>query len=195
MKKKHVLKGMTLVEVMVSLVILSVLVAMSSAMIIISMNLLLKNARMRDAQNNGNSIYEFIERKLEYAVSLKITNTDEKNEITGVYTEKIYIKDGVIALGCDPSDVSVPKDVLDKRTICSTQMLRGADYDISFSQGEEPEKIYLTVSIKRENEVVYERSGMIRFLNYEYCSDETVSNLEADTQMSGDMIISYSYFE
>lgn len=195
MRKIHPVKGFTLVEVMVSLVIVSILIAMSSVMIIASLNMLGKNAQIRDAQNNANSVYNLIEKKLEYAVEVNITPGGEKNSVTGAYTEKIYINDGAVVINCDPTDKSNSADRINKSTVCSKQMLRGADIDISFSRGTQKESIFLSVKIKRDEQVIYERSGEIPFLNYSYITDENFCSLKADTSISGDMTIGYSYFE
>jgi prepilin-type N-terminal cleavage/methylation domain-containing protein len=74
MKKR--LKGFTLAEVMVSLVILTIVVTISSTMIISSLNLLLKNAFIRDAQNNGNEIYQLLEDKLRYSQHFRIISDE-----------------------------------------------------------------------------------------------------------------------
>ena len=57
--KKRRLSGLTLVEVMVSLVIIVILISISSVVMITGMNVFSENAVMCAAQDDGNNIYNF----------------------------------------------------------------------------------------------------------------------------------------
>ena len=57
MKKKKKRRGFSLVEVMTSLVIMVILIAIASGVIITTFNIFGRNALFRAAQNNGNNVY------------------------------------------------------------------------------------------------------------------------------------------
>ncbi|MDO5149299.1 MAG: PilW family protein [Oscillospiraceae bacterium] len=79
MKKKNKLRGFTLVEVMTSLVIMVILIAIASGVIITTFNIFGRNALFRAAQNNGNNVYNFIYDHLSYVTALKIDETVDIN--------------------------------------------------------------------------------------------------------------------
>ncbi len=181
MRKK--LKGFTLTEVMVSLVILSILITISSAMIISSLNLLLKNAQIRDAQNNGNEIFNLLENKLRYSQQFIISTDDNEYIINASYTENIDIHDGEMSIDLKP--------------VYSREQLRNADCDISICQLSD-NKIKLSVEIKRHDELVYSKSGDIYLENAVDNGNNSmgvrVSNLENEETKTGNMKISIGYY-
>lgn len=84
MKKKKKLRGFSLVEVMTSLVIMVILIAIASGVIITTFNIFGRNALFRAAQNNGNNVYNFIYDHLSYATALKIDKTVDINTKNGL---------------------------------------------------------------------------------------------------------------
>jgi prepilin-type N-terminal cleavage/methylation domain-containing protein len=82
MKNKPVRKkfrGFTLVEVMTSLVIMTILIAVASGVIIVTFDIFARSAIKRAAQNNGNNVYNYIYDHLSYATSLEIDRTVDIN--------------------------------------------------------------------------------------------------------------------
>lgn len=183
MKKR--LKGFTLTEVMVSLVILTIVVTISSTMIISSLNLLLKNAFIRDAQNNGNEIYQLLEDKLRYAQQFKvIIQDDEDSLISASYTETIEIDGEGMKINS--------KSIYDKK------QLKNADCCIRLMQKDTLRDIQLTVELKRDNELIYSKSGNVTLENADVEGKnkmgEYVSNLETEKLIEGNIKISIGYY-
>ncbi|MBR6924577.1 MAG: prepilin-type N-terminal cleavage/methylation domain-containing protein [Oscillospiraceae bacterium] len=96
MKNKPVKKkfrGFTLVEVMTSLLIMTILIAVASGVIIVTFDIFARSAVRRAAQNNGNNVYNYIYDHLSYATSLKIgdrVDINNKDDIESVMTELGY---------------------------------------------------------------------------------------------------------
>ena len=78
-KVKKKFKGFTLVEVMTSLVIMTILIAIASAVIIVTFDIFARSSIRRAAQNNGNNVYNYIYDHLSYATSLEIDRTVDIN--------------------------------------------------------------------------------------------------------------------
>ncbi|MBP1590988.1 MAG: prepilin-type N-terminal cleavage/methylation domain-containing protein, partial [Oscillospiraceae bacterium] len=72
-------KGFTLVEVMTSLVIITILISIASGVIIVTFDIFARSAVKRAAQNNGNNVYNYIYDHLSYATALKIDQTVDIN--------------------------------------------------------------------------------------------------------------------
>ncbi|MBR6837730.1 MAG: prepilin-type N-terminal cleavage/methylation domain-containing protein, partial [Oscillospiraceae bacterium] len=90
-KKKF--KGFTLVEVMTSLVIMTILISVASGVIIVTFDIFGRSALKRAAQDNGNNVYNYIYDHLSYATALKIDQTvdiNNKEKIESVMTELGY---------------------------------------------------------------------------------------------------------
>ena len=91
--KKNRFKGFTLVEVMTSLVIMTILIAVASGVIIVTFDIFGRSAVRRAAQNNGNNVYNYIYDHLSYATALKIDQTvdiNNKENMVSVMTELGY---------------------------------------------------------------------------------------------------------
>ena len=90
-KKKF--KGFTLVEVMTSLVIMTILISVASGVIIVTFDIFGRSALKRAAQDNGNNVYNYIYDHLSYATALKIDQTvdiNNKENMVSVMTELGY---------------------------------------------------------------------------------------------------------
>ena len=192
MKKKKKLRGFSLVEVMTSLVIMVILIAIASGVIITTFNIFGRNALFRAAQNNGNNVYNFIYDHLSYATALKIDETVDINtknglsfideddlKITGTegsetveiipYYERINIKKDSMSL--TRKSISTPVKILGGNTV-----MNGCSCIVSFEQYPitdptdnsktiKPDTISFKVEIVRNDEVSYSRQGSIPILN------------------------------
>lgn len=192
MKKKKKLRGFSLVEVMTSLVIMVILIAIASGVIITTFNIFGRNALFRAAQNNGNNVYNFIYDHLSYATALKIDETVDINtknglsfideddlKITGTegsetveiipYYERINIKKDSMSL--TRKSISTPVKILGGNTV-----MNGCSCIVSFEQYPitdptdnsktiKPDTISFKVEIVRNDEVFYSRQGSIPILN------------------------------
>lgn len=154
MKKR--LKGFTLTEVMVSLVILTIVVTISSTMIISSLNLLLKNAFIRDAQNNGNEIYRLLEDKIRYSQHFRIISNEESAEILA--------EEGLVASYTETIEISEDSMKINSKNIYDEKQLKNADCLIRLKQNT-PADIQLTVELKRDDELIYSKSGSVTLEN------------------------------
>jgi len=171
MKKR--LKGFTLTEVMVSLVILTIVVTISSTMIISSLNLLLKNAFIRDAQNNGNEIYQLLEDKLRYSQHFRIISDEE--------SEESLAEEGLVASYTETIEISKDSMRINSKDIYDKKQLKNADCFIRLKQNT-PDNIQLTVELKREDELIYSKSGNVTLENADVEGknrlDKCISNLD-----------------
>lgn len=192
MKKKNKLRGFSLVEVMTSLVIMVILIAIASGVIITTFNIFGRNALFRAAQNNGNNVYNFIYDHLSYATALKIDETVDINtknglsfideddlKITGTegsetveiipYYERINITKDSMSL--TRKSISTPVNILGGNTV-----MNGCSCIVSFEQYPitdptdnsktiKPDTISFKVEIVRDDEVFYSRQGSIPILN------------------------------
>lgn len=93
MKKIKNLKGFTLVEEVVSLVILSILILVASGMMIAAMRVYSVNVKTQSAQEKGKYVYELLDDKLTY--SSGFTYSDGTNGVFSPENETYY-KGGVV---------------------------------------------------------------------------------------------------
>lgn len=71
-KKRFTCRGMTLVEVSVSMVIMVILIGVSGGIMIAGMNIYWKDAQLRAAQNEGNAVFALLHEKLSYAAGFSV---------------------------------------------------------------------------------------------------------------------------
>lgn len=219
MKKKNKLRGFSLVEVMTSLVIMVILIAIASGVIITTFNIFGRNALFRAAQNNGNNVYNFIYDHLSYATALKIDETvdintknglsfiDEKDlKITGTegsetveiipYFERMEITDKSMSLM--RKSVSEKVQIFGENTI-----MNGCSCIVSFGQYPvtdptdnsktiKPDTISFKVEIVRDGEVFYSRQGNIPILN-KSAKDHIIITNNISTENNNKINMLYTY--
>lgn len=238
-KKKF--RGFTLVEVMTSLVIMTILISVASGVIIVTFDIFGRSALKRAAQDNGNNVYNYIYDHLSYATYLEIgesvdinikgakafvsdeeyrkrigeekfiendgADEDEKYEI-GKYFEQLTVypasvsnpSSGIISdcMKLKRKDVNTEvfvygkQDENDSSKIINT--MNGCDCIISFDKYDndtKPDTIGFSVTIKRDDEIFYERDGSIPILNKEL-KDHIYINKKIDNEM-GQIKIFYTY--
>lgn len=181
MKTKK-LKGFTLVEVMTSLVILSIMIVIASSVIITTFNIFGKNSVMRAAQNEGNNIYNFLYERLSYSTYLKINSSVDINSIGDNYYEEIVIS----GLDTGNGHISLKRKNMEGVAVdifgtpektpynfkCEVVLSEETEKDNEGNDiTEEGRKLYrkdiinCTVRIIRDNETLYEKNGFIPLYN------------------------------
>ncbi|MDD6082411.1 MAG: type II secretion system protein [Oscillospiraceae bacterium] len=219
MKKKNKLRGFSLVEVMTSLVIMVILIAIASGVIITTFNIFGRNALFRAAQNNGNNVYNFIYDHLSYATALKIDETVDINtknglsfideddlKITGTegsetveiipYYERINITKDSMSL--TRKSISTPVNILGGNTV-----MNGCSCIVSFEQYPitdptdnsktiKPDTISFKVEIVRDGEVFYSRQGNIPILN-KSAKDHIIITDNISTENNNKINMLYTY--
>lgn len=219
MKKKNKLRGFSLVEVMTSLVIMVILIAIASGVIITTFNIFGRNALFRAAQNNGNNVYNFIYDHLSYATALKIDKSVDINtknglsfidvddlKITGTegsetveiipYYERMEITDKSMSLM--RKAISTPVNILGGNTV-----MNGCSCIVSFEQYPvtdptdnsktiKPDTISFKVEIVRDDEVFYSRQGSIPILN-KSAKDHIIITDNISTENNNKINMLYTY--
>lgn len=219
MKKKNKLRGFSLVEVMTSLVIMVILIAIASGVIITTFNIFGRNALFRAAQNNGNNVYNFIYDHLSYATALKIDKTvdintkdslsfideddlkvtvSEGSETVEIlpYFERMEITDKSMSLM--RKSISTPVNILGGNTV-----MNGCSCIVSFEQYPvtdptdnsktiKPDTISFKVEIVRDDEVFYSRQGNIPILN-KSAKDHIIITDNISTENNNKINMLYTY--
>ena len=239
MKNKPVKKkfrGFTLVEVMTSLVIMTILIAVASGVIIVTFDIFARSAIKRAAQNNGNNVYNYIYDHLSYATSLEIDRTvdiniegakafvsdeetrkligeekfkenadaadEEKKYEVNTYFEQLtaYPLSGATADCMKLTRKDVNKEVFiygkqdeeDSSKIVNT--MNGCDCIIKFDKYDnaaKPDTIGFSVTLKRDDEIFYDRKGSIPILNEEL--KEHISIADDISNETGNINLFYTY--
>lgn len=184
------LKGFTLTEVMVTLVILGLIITLSSGMIMMSTNLVLKNAQTVTAQNQGISVYNDIEKRIRFADKLLITNKTDEIDFsdacnTKTNEEKILISDNIMVKNLKNDNngnlplpytnadsfadfFSINEKVLNQKdtsyVVYNTAMLKNETCSVSLKK-ESEEYVRLSVKLFLDSDLKYERTGSIKLLN------------------------------
>ncbi len=187
---KKSLKGFTLTEVLVTLVILGLIITLSSGMILMSTNLVLKNAQLVNAQNQGISVYGDIEKRIRYANKLLITDkTDEIDFYDACNTktneEKFLINGNIMVKnlkydinGNFPAPFSQAdsfsgffisnEELLNRKdtsyVVYNTEILKNETCTVSIKK-ESDDHLKLSVKLYYDSELKYERTGSIKLLN------------------------------
>ncbi len=227
MKKKSRLRGFTLVETMTSLVIMVILIAIASGVIITTFNIFGKNALFRAAQNEGNNVYNFLYNNISYATGLKIGKSDdiyydENSSLVRGFDE--ILKKDKYEKFTDSNDNEIIKDSiqqyyevikisesnkkgvvsLNRKNVNTKLYLFGSkdgtpynfDCKISFAKKSE-NMLNCTVTIGREEEIFYEKSGNIPLYNEKEISGNFFINGEEDaiSNQNNDIVIIYTYIQ
>ena len=219
MKKKNKLRGFSLVEVMTSLVIMVILIAIASGVIITTFNIFGRNALFRAAQNNGNNVYNFIYDHLSYATALKIDktvdiNTKESLSFIDEDDLKITVSEGSETVEIIPyfermeitdksmslmrKSISTPVNILGGNTV-----MNGCSCIVSFEQYPvtdptdnsktiKPDTISFKVEIVRDGEVFYSRKGNIPILN-KSAKDHIIITDNISTENNNKINMLYTY--
>ena len=219
MKKKKKLRGFSLVEVMTSLVIMVILIAIASGVIITTFNIFGRNALFRAAQNNGNNVYNFIYDHLSYATALKIDKTvdiNTKDSLSFIDEDdlKITVSEGSETVEIIPyfermeitdesmslmrKSISTPVNILGGNTV-----MNGCSCIVSFEQYPvtdptdnsktiKPDTISFKVEIVRDGEVFYSRKGNIPILN-KSAKDHIIITDNISTENNNKINMLYTY--
>ena len=219
MKKKKKLRGFSLVEVMTSLVIMVILIAIASGVIITTFNIFGRNALFRAAQNNGNNVYNFIYDHMSYATALKIDKTvdiNTKDSLSFIDEDdlKITVSEGSETVEIIPyfermeitdksmslmrKSISTPVNILGGNTV-----MNGCSCIVSFEQYPvtdptdnsktiKPDTISFKVEIVRDDEVFYSRQGSIPILN-KSAKDHIIITDNISTENNNKINMLYTY--
>ncbi len=174
-KLRHDKRGMTLIEMVISLVILSILMTSTMGMITSSMSIFTSTTMASIDRMVGNSVYSTLENSLKYATHLTISDTPDADStaqsfclaVTDTETNSGNLQyrakgDSYLAL----YDSSYYKG----RTI---------QYDIE-EVGADNRHVKITVNIYREGDIVYTKTATIKCINLALIksssNDNTINN-------------------
>lgn len=147
-------KGVTLVEMVVTIAIITIIVGLTSTIILASQNIFRRNANEIFGKQIGENILNFVKEELEYSTTMKIS---DEQDLTGEYTNALYVEDGRLMYYKD--DLGFV-DLFGSEFYNSYKVYLDLDAE-NFSLS----RLYLRV-LDAEDEIVYETSTTIRFLNY-----------------------------
>lgn len=218
---KKSLKGFTLTEVLVTLVILGFIITLSSGMIIMSTNLVLKDAQLVNAQNQGISVFTDIEKRIKYADKLLVTDKTDEIDFeeacsTKTNEEKILIYDNVMVKNLKyekNGDFPVPfvqadsfaeffslnDELLNQKdtpyVVYNPEILKNEICSVSLKK-ENRDHIILSVQIFLKGELKYERTGRIKLINASAENPvlEFISKDESD-EIKGNMYIKSEFIK
>lgn len=202
MSKKRTLSGFTLVEVTTSIVIMSILISIASAVIIVSVNIFGKNAVLRAAQNDGNNVYNFLYDRISYAASLKINAPDDINikedydyyEVITINTEKnyMYVQRGNGDIDKKGSKYFIygnDKGEPDDKLHGNTCKVKFTEYSYSDST------ITFSVTIERDGDIYYFKEGTIPLYNDPFLGSDNNCFNATNELSKADQTIAYYYYD
>ncbi len=181
MKLRKRVAGLTLIEVSVSMVIMVLLISLASGVILAGLSIFWRNAEYRAAQNEGNAMYELLSGRIAYATSLDISRTGAA--LTGAYTEQIAISSDTVTL---QRNGDAPETVFDAGT------LHGHTVSVGCKKDADQAFLQLTVEIYRKDELLYTRSGVVPYLNFD--TKQGAFQI-SDFNMGDPVVLTYSYYE
>ena len=165
--------GMTLVEMVISLLILSVLMTSTMGMIISSNNLFISTSKATIDKQVGNGIFDLFSNVLRYTTHLEISNAENSamNQHISV-KDIVYEGDEELESGWlyyQPKGADESSLLYDSSYYGSGASKRTVQYSVTKYVGEDGSSdgkhVNLEVKVIREGKVVYTRSAIIRCVN------------------------------
>lgn len=155
-------KGFTISETMVSLFITVVLVTISSTVIISCLMIFGRNANMRNAQIEGDTVFGIIYNKLSVCCSFTSDNMSFITDFPENSRTEEIVSDGyTIVLKCEEEDKEIyifgnEKNRESQNKICTLILNNISDSNCMIS---------FTVNIKYNEDLVFSKTGIVPLLN------------------------------
>lgn len=180
-------RGLTLVEVSVSMVIMVILILLTSSLMLAGMNIFWKNAESRAAQSEGNAVFALLSEKISYATQLTISG-ETADELADDEERIEVTEDGVTITRMYQGQET-------RQTVFDKAALHGHRAEVTVTQKpEDPSFLTLALSLySSENELLYTQMGVVPLLNFTLSGQAAFS---IGPPPPGDaMSITYQYLE
>ncbi len=177
--------GMTLVEMVISLVILSILVTSTMGIIISSNNIFISTSKSVLDKQVGNTVYTLMEKMLKYTTHLQIVDEDDRklNQSLSIEETDSETKSGIIKYRKGDEVLSIYDDgFYGGRTI---------QYSVD-QYGSDGRHVRLTVNVFREGKRVYQRSSIIRCVNLALIGGSNGNSIVNSAASAFNQILSFS---
>ncbi len=184
-KLRHDKRGMTLIEMIISLVILSILMTSTMGMITSSMSIFTSTSMAAIDRMVGNSVYTTLESSLKYATHLTISDSPD----SGLTSQSFYIN--VTDTATKSGNVYYRAAGDDYLSLYDSNYYKGRtiQYDVE-EVGSDDKHVKLSVNIYREGEVVYTKTAVIKCVNLALLSNNGIDSSDS----SPSSINQYLYF-
>ncbi len=178
-KLRHDKRGMTLIEMIISLVILSILMTSTLGMITSSMSIFTSTSMAAIDRMVGNSVYQTLESSLKYATHLTISETADPERTSQSFYVSISDPDtnsGTIMYRAEGDDYL---------SLYNSEFYGGRTIQYSVEEvGSDNRHVKITVNIYREGKVVYTKDSVIKCINLALVSgadDNSIDNKVTST--------------
>lgn len=153
--------GMTLIEMVVSLVILSILMTSTMGMIISSSNVFIATSQSALDKQVGNSVFDLLEKMIKYTTHLEISDkqSESMNQGFSIVTKDEETNSGYLYYKREKAEDPVP--MYDSAFYNSTRTLQ---YELN-PVGKDGKHVDLIVRVFRNGKQVYSRNQVIRCVN------------------------------
>lgn len=190
-------RGMTLIEMVISLVILSILMTSTMGMIISSNNIFISTSQAALDRLVGNSVYSTLESVLKYSTSLTISATpknDNKQQSFMVSVSDSATDSGKIMYRGKADDDGNASNYISLYTQ-SFYNNRTVQYRI-VETGKDQRHVDMQVKVYRDGKLVFSKDAVIKCLNLSLIrSNSNQNTINMDKNASGDDFYNqYLYF-
>lgn len=155
--------GMTLVEMVISLVILGILTTSTMGMVISSNNIFISTSKSAIDKQVGNYAFDFIEKVLRYTTHMSIYDQSEASRGTNIQSISLNVSDDANNAGklmYKRADGSEPFNLYDD----SFYGGRSIQYSVH-KVGNNSKHVKLKLTVFREGRAVYSRESVVKCLN------------------------------
>lgn len=171
-KLKNDKRGMTLIEMIISLVILSILMTSTLGMITSSMSIFSSTSLAALDRMVGNSVYQTLESSLRYATHLTISNTPD----TTLTSQSFYVGNVDAATNSGSVMYRAEGDT-NYLSLYSPEFYGNRSVQYSVTEvGSDGRHVKITVKIFRDGEAVYTKEATIKCVNLSLIKTEADSN-------------------
>lgn len=189
-KLRHDKRGMTLIEMIISLVILSILMTSTMGMITSSMSIFTSTSMAALDRMVGNSVYQTLESSLKYATHLTISETQDNS-----LSSQSFCIGNVDNATNSGSVMYRAEGEADYLSLYSPEFYGNRTIQYSVKEvGTDHRHVEITVKIFRDGEVVYTKDSIIKCVNLSLIQTETDNNSIVYNNPSANAVNQYLYF-
>lgn len=160
-KLRHDKRGMTLIEMIISLVILSILMTSTLGMITSSMSIFTSTSMAAIDRMVGNSVYQTLESALKYSTHLTISETPDTTRTSQSFCVRITDPDtnsGNVEYRAEGDDAYL--------SLYNSEFYGNRSIQYAIEEvGSDNRHVKITVKIFREGNVVYTKDSVIKCVN------------------------------